>query len=288
MVFIFIDEYVVSKAETIISESTSHASETIRTLYTNNASSVLLAKLLRLWRPFLWWHRIDRLSRRPAGSARSSNATMESRKGRARKGGRNNGSERDILHRTKGSNVKTKKTKMTPSALLAQAEESLREGRPDEALAPAKRALDGLQPHDQTWTPACLPALNLMAEIHLELGEGDLAREYFLKAVDIDPDGFIPESQGGGAEKFLWLAQLSEEGGQDSVNWFKKGAEVLKREILVGMKEDEKDQDDAVKATMKKLASALCGIVELYMTDLSYALSFTRPWLFILEKAVFH
>ena len=169
--------------------------------------------------------------------------------------------------------MKSKKLKSTPSELLEQAEQCLQEGRPDEALPPAKKALaTTLQPSSENPTTASLPALNLLAEINLELGEVDSACEFFHQAVGLDPEGTIPESQGGGAEKFLWLAQLSEEGGQDSVDWFEKGAEVLKREISRRTHETGQvgDPGDEVKALMRKLANVLCGIVEIYMTDLSY------------------
>lgn len=103
-----------------------------------------------------------------------------------------------------------------------------------------------------------------MAEIHLELGGADKARAYFLQAASLDPNGSIPETQGGGAEKFFWLAQLSEEGGRDSVSWFEKGIVALRNEIA-------STSDPAVKAERrKKLAAALCGVVEIYMTDLSW------------------
>lgn len=165
--------------------------------------------------------------------------------------------------------------KMIPSALLIQAEDLLREGRPDEALPLAERALAKLAPDTAHPTTASLPALSLLASLHLSLGSPDSARSFFLQAAHLDPDGKIADSEGGGAEKFLWLAQLSEEGGVDSVRWFEKGAEALKREISLQMDDygDEKweDSGDAVKVSMGKLAGALCGIVEIYMTDLSYA-----------------
>lgn len=166
-----------------------------------------------------------------------------------------------------------KKPAMTASALLAQAEELLHTGRPDEALPLAKKALGILQPSPHNRSTSALPALTLLAEISLELGSPESARLHFLAAVELDPNGSIPESEGGGAEKFLWLAQLSDEGGQDSVNWFEKGAEVLRRNIMgmVGGDEDG-EANDAVEGMMKRLASALCGIVEIYMTDLSYVL----------------
>ena len=115
--------------------------------------------------------------------------------------------------------------------------------------------------------PAFLQALSLLAEINLELGDADAARSYFLKAVTLDPQGEISDEEGGGVEKFLWLAQLSEEGGEESVRWFQRGAEILRREIAAleaaGMK-----RDGAVEKK-RKLVEVLCGIVEVYMTDLS-------------------
>lgn len=113
-----------------------------------------------------------------------------------------------------------------------------------------------------------LPALKLLAEINLELGEAVAARDYFRQAVDIDPEGEIVEDEGGGVEKFLWLAQLCEEGGEVSVRWFERGAAVLRRDIA--MAEKEGGDQDVLEEKRKKLAGVLCGIIEVYMTDLSY------------------
>ena len=153
------------------------------------------------------------------------------------------------------------------SAMLAEAESLLREGRAEDALPVALRALDvfqGAVGRDAT-TTAALPALNAVAEIYLELGDAATARSYFLQAVTLDPTGQIPSTQGGGAEKFLYLAQLSDDGGQDSVAWFSQGAAILRREIATLSSES---QD--VGGKRKKLAEALCGIIEVYMTDLSW------------------
>lgn len=65
-------------------------------------------------------------------------------------------------------------------------------------------------------------------------------------------------------EKYLWLAQLSEEGGEESVGWFEKGAEILRRDVG-----DSSLSEEAKEEKRKKLAGALCGIIEIYMTDLS-------------------
>ncbi|KAJ8110052.1 hypothetical protein ONZ43_g5979 [Nemania bipapillata] len=80
---------------------------------------------------------------------------------------------------------------------------------------------------------------------------------------------------GGGAEKFLSLAQLSEEGGKDSVGWFEKGAAALKARIqaLESAKEKGKSGDEQtmlLEELRKKLAMTLCSVAEVYMTDLSW------------------
>ena len=86
----------------------------------------------------------------------------------------------------------------------------------------------------------------------------------------------IPEEQGGGADKFLNLAQLDETGGEESLQWFEKAVSCLEREVS--------ELDEKVEATRgkneelehertekrEKLAHALCGMCELWMTDLSF------------------
>ena len=169
------------------------------------------------------------------------------------------------------------------STTLAEAEELLREGRAEDALPIALRALDTLREGASSGqdaspptaeTAAALPALNLVAEIHLELGDAPAARSYFLRAASLDPDGQLPASQGGGAEKFLYLAQLSDQGGQDSVTWFTRGAAILRREISSLSSEnndnDEPQGQEEDGEKRKKLAETLCGIIEVYMTDLSW------------------
>ncbi len=163
-----------------------------------------------------------------------------------------------------------KKATVTPSTLLAKATTLLHTSQPDEALTFAQRALGLLQP-SSTPTKGALPALNLIGEIFVELGDVDSARERFLKAVELDPEGEVPEAAGGGAEKFLWLAQLCEDGGTESVRWFESGAAVLRREIgALEAVSAAPDLQLVAQEKRRKLANALCGAVEVYMTDLSY------------------
>ena len=172
--------------------------------------------------------------------------------------------------------VSSAATTTSMAALLAEAESLLREGRAEDALPLALRALDDAATTERNTTPTttttipttALPALNLAAEIYLELGNPTTARSHFLHAVTLDPSGQIPTPQGGGPEKFLWLAQLSDEGGQDSISWFERGAVVLRREIAATHQPNDKEGPEKLK---KQLAGALCGMIEVYMTDLSWS-----------------
>lgn len=163
--------------------------------------------------------------------------------------------------------------KENPEQLYASALDLLEQSRPEEALIKAKKLWAQVE---NGGVSQALPAVNLLGEISVELGAPQAARRYFEKAANLDPDGSVPEAMGGGAEKFLWLAQLSEEGGKESVGWFEKGVRALQNEIS-GL-EDRKGMEAMDEETRlllriekkQKLANALCGIVEVYMTDLSW------------------
>ncbi len=158
------------------------------------------------------------------------------------------------------------------TALIEKATKKLLEGDIEGAVPFAQRAL-GLLDVDSI---EALPSLNLLGEIHVELGDIEAARTYFQQASEIDENGEVPEENGGGVEKFLWLAQLSEEGGRNSVDWFERGAEVLRTQIqqLIDGGNAGKIKPEEVKERVeekrRKLATALCGVVEVYMTDLSW------------------
>lgn len=168
------------------------------------------------------------------------------------------------------ANGEAKKSKLSPAQLLLRATESLQMSQPEEALIQARRALDLLQPDGEPSSES-LPALSILGEICVELGDADAAREYFTAAALVDPEGVLPEEIGGGAEKFLWLAQLCEEGGAESVGWFEKGALAL-RNIIGKLEGKPKTTETLAELQEKKskLANALCGCVEVYMTDLSW------------------
>ncbi len=177
---------------------------------------------------------------------------------------------------------------MSAESMLADAESLLREGRAEDALPVAMRALDELQQDSSTESPptataiTTLPFLTLIAEIHLELGSPAPARAYFLDAVALDPSGSLPAPLSDPAAKFLYLAQLSEAGGHDSLSWFGRGAAILRREIGNIDASDER----AGFEKRRKLAGALCGMAEVYMTDLSWEERAEKECERLIEEAV--
>jgi len=161
---------------------------------------------------------------------------------------------------------------VNPRELLAQATAYLEAGDPETA---AKIALVAYEHIGEKGRQAGA-VLSLLGQIHVELGDVDAARAFFAAAVATDKDGSLPEDIGGGPEKFLWLAQLSEDGGQDSVAWFERGAAALRSQIqsLTESLESRPLTRDAQEAVIaekrKRLAETLSAVVEVYMTDLSW------------------
>ncbi|KAH6625967.1 hypothetical protein B0J18DRAFT_126973 [Chaetomium sp. MPI-SDFR-AT-0129] len=174
--------------------------------------------------------------------------------------------------RARAKAASTQNSNVNPRELLTQATTSLEEGDPEAAARIALVAYE----HIGEGGRQAGAALSLLGQIHVELGDIDSAHAFFAAAVKADEDGSLPEDLGGGPEKFLWLAQLSQEGGQDSVSWFERGASALRAQIQVLTSELEsrpltRDVQEALIADKRKrLAEALCSVVEVYMTDLSW------------------
>ncbi|KAF4122476.1 TPR domain protein [Geosmithia morbida] len=155
--------------------------------------------------------------------------------------------------------------------LLADAETQLTVGNLDEAIALARKALETTGEGGDFE----LRALNLLGTLHVETGDVDEARDFFARAVKLDEEGTVDEKVGGGPEKFMFMAQLSEEGGQDSVKWFERGAAALRKQIQAlteaaptGSRTDE--QQASLDDKQSRLGGVLCAVVEVYMTDLSW------------------
>ena len=163
---------------------------------------------------------------------------------------------------------KNKEKGRTPSSLLEDAETQLEVGNVDGAITLAKRALEATgQGGDFE-----LRGLNLLGMLHVEEGDVDEARSYLQRAIKLDEDGNVGENIGGGPEKFLIMAQLSEDGGKDTVQWFERGASALRKQIqiLSDVAKKTPEQLGDLEEKQHKLGGVLCAVAEVYMTDLSW------------------
>ncbi|GAB0134384.1 hypothetical protein EsDP_00002761 [Epichloe bromicola] len=160
------------------------------------------------------------------------------------------------------------KKPQTPASLLVDAETQLEVGNLDAAIALASKGLEATGSGGDFE----LRALNLLGTLLVESGEIEQGRTYFERAVNLDEDGTMDEKIGGGPDKFLFLAQMSEEGGQDSVNWFERGASTLRKQIqnLTDLPSRTPEQQASLYEKQKKLGDVLCAVAEVYMTDLSW------------------
>ena len=205
-----------------------------------------------------------------------------------------NNKQKDILRSTTTPLVKSspQKSHRPIEDLLTEAAELLEQAQPELALPLAKEALQRLEaergaPRDNDQEadveeflalaaegkPTFPVVLVLNAEILVGLGDVDSARRHFLRATRLDKDGALIS-----AEPWLWLAQLCEEGGRESIRYFEQACEVLRNEIEVLEEAVNEMQSSEVGMETKKvleekrakLADALCAMAEVYMTDLSW------------------
>ncbi|ERT01284.1 TPR domain protein [Sporothrix schenckii 1099-18] len=201
-----------------------------------------------------------------------------SKKGRSKKSHKKNNTQPD------GASSRPSKS---PKALVQDAEAAMTQGDVRIALAAAQRAQKALEDassgngsNNIVLDGVGLAAVHaLVGEIHLENGDVEDARAALDRSVSLDPEGTLPEALGGGVDKFLYMAQLSEEGGRDSIRWFERGAGALR--TLAGRiqkKTGRSDSDDREPNELQdelgnlnaKLAQILCAMAEVWMTDLSF------------------
>ena len=169
-----------------------------------------------------------------------------------------NGSEAQ-LHGTNKPLVKSKSQKSV-ATLLAEAATHLTQSQPELALPLATTAITRLGNDPSEQKEVSLPAaLCLLAEIQLEIGDADSARSNYQKAVSLDPEKTL------GAEVWFSLAQLSVKGGQESINFYESGTQILRQKI-----QNSPDEFDDVEEWVPRLGDALCAMAEVYMTDLSW------------------
>lgn len=200
--------------------------------------------------------------------------------GKTRTKSRSNG--KDVLRSTKTPLVKSSvnsKSQKSTEDLLQEAATHLDHSQPEQALALVQEALKRLESDAAAYRDvdvllqnaaqekATFPsALVLGGDISLAMGNVDEARAQYEMAVKIDPNGALVS-----AEPYLQLAQICEEGGQKSIHYFDKAIEVMRNEIEVLDEQMEiEGTKEIVDGRRARVADALCGMAEVYMTDLSW------------------
>ncbi|KAJ1994872.1 hypothetical protein H4R33_000106 [Dimargaris cristalligena] len=125
----------------------------------------------------------------------------------------------------------------------------------DDLLAKAQANLDQFQ-HEVAYRfcqkaveldPLRADALEALAAIELELGQFELALGHWQRCVELQPDQ--------GAAKYMYLGQMTTE--MDSIRYFEKGLTLLRQ---------ERETNPAPELN-SKIATALCSITEIYLTD---------------------
>ncbi|KAM9994045.1 hypothetical protein ACTFIZ_012013 [Dictyostelium cf. discoideum] len=182
----------------------------------------------------------------------------------------------------KSTTTTTTKKELTSEEYIQQGEKYASEYHFDKALSSFENALE----LDSTNTLV----MDTIGEILLENGDIEKAKTYFLKSIKTDPED--------SPSKYMNLGQLV--GGDDALNCYRKGIEIMERELKQLIKEQgskyndlqhiprplkssiahseeeeedngdiiyESDEDDPIIILKQQLCSALCSISELYLTD---------------------
>jgi len=138
-------------------------------------------------------------------------------------------------------NVAAKKQKYDITDLLTKVNELLENFNYDLALKFSEKAL--------LIEPENTKVLETMGNICAELGNTDSAKQYYLKAVSIQPhEGHV---------KYLYLGQLSE--GAESVTYYKQAIDIMNSVLT------RDGENSSVSA--RDISNVFCSLAELYMTD---------------------
>jgi len=101
--------------------------------------------------------------------------------------------------------------------------------------------------------------IDIYADISLQLGDIDKAKELLLKSIELDPNN--------GASKFMNLGQIT--GGMESVQCYQKGIEIVNNEknLFLSLNNQNTENYDEIRNFNNIIISGLCSIAEIYMTD---------------------
>jgi len=133
-----------------------------------------------------------------------------------------------------------KKQNFTATDLLTKVDELVENFNYDLALQFSEKALS-LEPQNTR-------ALETMGNIYAELGNADSAKQYYMKAVALQPnDGHV---------KYLYLGQLSE--GAEAIKFYNTAIDIMKRTVT---------EDESSGVSNRDISNVYCSLGELFMTD---------------------
>jgi len=121
----------------------------------------------------------------------------------------------------------------------------------DEARQHYQRVL-GLEPNN-------VAALDGFGEMCLQLGDVNSARQVFERSVKLSP--------AGNAGRYMYLGQIGK--GGDALRWFECGVHWLRaeRDAVEHASGSRKELQEQWVASSYALATALCSVAEIYLTD---------------------
>lgn len=136
-------------------------------------------------------------------------------------------------------------------AVLQHALECVDQLALDEALQQYRYALQ-LEPDN-------IVALDGVADMCMQLGDVNSAREALERSVKLSPEG--------SAGRYMNLGQMGE--GQDALRWFERGVHWLRaeRSAVEHASGSRKELQEQWVASSHALALALCSVAEIYLTD---------------------
>ncbi|XP_014780309.1 uncharacterized protein LOC106876323 [Octopus bimaculoides] len=148
------------------------------------------------------------------------------------------------------------KSKCDVEQLLSQAEKCIDQFQFELAHKFCLRAIER--------EPDNLKALETAGHVLMELKQHDAGKQFFLKAVEFQPDL--------GHAKYMYLGQTEQ--GESSVRYFLKGIEVMLKEKELNNELSKAAEGSTTPAEVeyyaseRDISSAYCAIAEIYMTDL--------------------
>ena len=101
--------------------------------------------------------------------------------------------------------------------------------------------------------------IEVTGNVCAEQGELEKAKQYFLKAVKLEPDT--------GHIKYLYLGQISE--GQEAVNYFSNAINILKLKLesILNNTKDAGEKQMQQRSINTDISNVYCSLAEIYMTD---------------------